>query len=130
MEARARTLLAHADAGYEEWGVSGAVRLSADATGRGLSLSLAPTWGTPSSGVERLWGARAMRGASRRAVGGEARRGLRGELGYGVAAFRGGYTGTPHVGFGHSDAARDYLSVTAYMEPFRVRLNGATRCSP
>ena len=58
VEARVRTLIAHEDSDYREWGASGAVRLAPGASGRGLSFSLAPTWGAPSSGVDRLWSAR------------------------------------------------------------------------
>ena len=34
---------------------------------------------------------------------------LEGELGYGIAMFDGGFTGTPHLGFGLSDTGRDYF---------------------
>ena len=107
VEANARTLIAHEDSGYREWGAGGSVRLDPGASGRGLSLSLAPVWGTPSSGVERLWSARDAAGL---APGGEfeAERRLEGELGYGLAAFGGAFTGTPNIGFGLSDNARDY----------------------
>ena len=82
VEANARILVAHEDSEYEEWGVSGSVRLDPGASGRGLSLSLAPVWGTPSSGVDRLWSARDAAGL---APGGEfeAERRLEAELGYG-----------------------------------------------
>ena len=107
VEANARTLIAHEDSGYREWGAGGSVRLDPGASGRGLSLSLAPVWGTPSSGVERLWSARDAAGL---APGGEfeAERRLEGELGYGLAAFGGAFTGTPNIGFALSDNARDY----------------------
>ena len=39
-------------------GAGGSVRLDPGASGRGLSLTIAPVWGTPSSGVDRLWSAR------------------------------------------------------------------------
>ena len=41
VEANARKLIAHEDSGYEEWGAGGSVRLDPDASGRGLSLTLA-----------------------------------------------------------------------------------------
>ena len=50
-----RGLLAHEESGYEEWGASGTVRIDPGASGRGLSLTLSPSWGASSSGVERLW---------------------------------------------------------------------------
>ena len=107
VEANARTLIAHEDSGYEEWGASGSVRLDPGASGRGLSLSLAPVWGTPSSGVERLWSARNAAGLVRDDDF-EAERRLEAELGYGLAAFGGAFTGTPNLGFGLSDSARVY----------------------
>ena len=106
MEARVRTLVAHEDSGYEEWGASGAVRLDPGASGRGLSFSLAPTWGAASSGVDRLWSARDARGFVPDGEF-EPERRLQGELGYGLAAFGGGFTGTPNVGFGLTDTARE-----------------------
>ena len=108
VDARARMLAAHADSDYEEWGASATVRLDPGETGRGLSLSLAPTIGTASSATERLWGARDARGL---APGGafEAARGLRAEAGYGMSLLGDRFTGTPNVGFGMSDGgARDY----------------------
>ena len=115
LEAKARMLAAHSDRDYDEWGVSGAVRLSPGEGGRGLSFSLAPTLGAASSGSERLWGTRDARGlapgtGSGAGAGGgfEAARGLRGELGYGVALSGNRFTGTPNLGFGLSDSTRDY----------------------
>ena len=103
VEANARKLVAHEDSGYEEWGVSGSVRLDPGASGRGLSLRLAPVWGTPSSGVERLLSARDAAGV---APDGEfdAERRLEGELGYGFGAFGGRGVMTPWAGLGLAEA--------------------------
>ena len=103
LEANARTLVAHEDAGYREWGAGGSLRLDPGASGRGLSLSLAPVWGTPSSGVERLWSARDAAGL---APGGEfeAERRLEAELGYGYGAFGGRGRVTPYAGLGLAEA--------------------------
>ena len=57
VEAQARTLLVHEASGYEEWGASGAIRVTPDASGRGLTLSIAPAWGRTGSAAERLWSA-------------------------------------------------------------------------
>ena len=57
MEAQARTLVAHEAAGYEEWGLGGAIRVAAKPSGRGLTLSIAPAWGRTGSAAERLWSA-------------------------------------------------------------------------
>ena len=103
VEANARTLVAHEDSGYEEWGVSGSVRLDPGASGRGLSLSLAPVWGTPSSGVERLWSARDAAGLVRDDDF-EAERRLEGELGYGFGAFGERGVVTPYAGLGLAEA--------------------------
>ena len=54
MEGKARALVGgKGDA--EEWGLSGLIKLSPSANGRGLSFSLAPGYGATASGVERLW---------------------------------------------------------------------------
>ena len=103
VEANARTLVAHEDSGYEEWGVSGSVRLDPGASGRGLSLSLAPVWGTPSSGVDRLWSARDAAGLVRDDDF-DAERRLEGEIGYGLGAFGGRGLVTPYAGLGLAEA--------------------------
>ena len=76
--------------------------------GRGLSFSLAPTWGAASSGVDRLWGARDARGLAPGGGAFEAAQRLEGELGYGLGLFGDRFTGTPNVGFGLSDNVREY----------------------
>ena len=55
LDAAVRGLLAHEDNDYDEWGASGSLRLAPGAAGQGLSLTLAPTWGAASSGVNGLW---------------------------------------------------------------------------
>ncbi len=107
VEANVRALIAHEDSGYEEWGASGALRLAPGAAGRGLSFILAPTYGAPSSGVERLWSARDARGLSPGGGTFEPSSRLEGELGYGIA-LSGGFTGIPNVGFVLASGARDY----------------------
>ena len=57
IEAQARTLVAHEASGYEEWGMSGAIRVTPSDSGRGLTLSIAPAWGQTGSAAERLWSA-------------------------------------------------------------------------
>ena len=56
IEGKVRTLVAHEESGYEEWGASGSVRVQPSDSGRGLSFTLTPAWGAASSGVERLLG--------------------------------------------------------------------------
>ena len=85
IEAAVRGLLAHEDRDYQEWGASGSLRIDPGA-GQGLSLTLAPTWGATTSGVDGLW--------SRQTTAGLAPQGTRqtptgrvnAEIGYGLAA--------------------------------------------
>ena len=53
--------MAHGASGYEEWGVSGAIRMTLGASARGLTLSVAPEWGRAGSASARLWSARDTR---------------------------------------------------------------------
>ena len=55
IEAAVRGLLAHEDSDYKEWGASGTIRIDPGPMGQGLALTLSPTWGAASSGVEGLW---------------------------------------------------------------------------
>ena len=57
IEGQARTLVAHEASGYEEWGMSGAIRVTPSSSGRGLTLSIAPAWGRTGSATDRLWSA-------------------------------------------------------------------------
>ena len=107
VEARARLLVAHADSDYGEWGLTATARLDPGAQGRGLSFSLSPTVGTAASGAQRLWGAHDAR-ALAPGEAFEAGRGLTAEAGYGFLLSGGRFTGTPNVGFGSSDGARDW----------------------
>ena len=109
IDAAVRGLLAHEDRDYEEWGASGTVRVDPGATGRGLSLTLAPTWGAASSGVDGLWSRQTTAGlapqGNRAAPVGR----LTAEIGYGVAAPFGTGLLTPYAGTVLSDgAARTY----------------------
>ena len=101
----ARALLVHEDAGYEEREVSAAVQIAPGGSGRGLSLTLSPTFGTASSAVEQLW---SLRDAGELAASGEFKPEgrLDAEFGYGLPVF-GTLTGTPYAGLGLSGAGRD-----------------------
>ena len=94
IEGRVRTLLAHEDSGYEEWGASGSISVSPGSGGRGLTLSVRPEWGRAGSASEQLWSAR----DAGTLVGGEfeAERRLAMDAGYGLSA--GGGVLTPYVG--------------------------------
>ena len=107
MALRVYGLAAHAEDGYREWGVSGSLRLVPGGSGRGLSMSLTPSYGVDREDAERLW---TMPDASGLAANDEATASSRldTELGYGLPVFGGGFTATPYVGYGLSEAARDW----------------------
>ena len=98
IEASVRGLLAHEAADYREWGASGALRFDPGRQGLGLTASIAPTWGSAASGVNRLWG---QPDASGLALGNPLATAAAGrldaELGYGLAALRGRGLLTPYV---------------------------------
>ena len=98
VEASVRGLVAHEEAGYEEWGASGSVRIDPGASGRGLSLTLRPTWGAASSGTERLWGLRDASGLGASEAF-EPERRLDAELGYGLSVLGGRGVATPYAGW-------------------------------
>ena len=82
IEGAVRRLVTHEASGYEEWGAGGSVRIDPGASGRGLSLTFAPTFGAGSSETERLWSlgdARRLSGDAETGVG----RRLEAEVGYG-----------------------------------------------
>ena len=72
---------------YDEWGVSGALRLTPGHDGHGLSFSLSPSYGQENSGIEQLWQAGTLNsitpgGTSSSAP--SARMRMDSEIGYGV----------------------------------------------
>ena len=101
VEGQVRMLVAHEESGYEEWGASGAMRITPSASGRGLTLSIAPEWGRTGSAAERLWSARDASGlGADRVFDGDARLAL--DAGYGVGVGRGVLT--PYAGLTLGDA--------------------------
>ena len=116
-ESYARALLAHEAEGFREWGASASFGWDPrPETGRGLSLTLTRSWGaSPSGGMDALLSRETLTGLAANDPGSgpdgggfEASSRLEGELGYGLPAFAGGFTGTPNVGFGLSESARDW----------------------
>ena len=105
IQANARGLLAHADDDYEDWGVSGSVRLTPGERGRGLSMRLGSSWGVPSGGADQLWSGRSAAGL----VGsGEFDPGARldAEVGYGLDGMGGLLT--PYGGASVSETTQTY----------------------
>ena len=103
VEGQVRMLVAHEESGYEEWGASGAMRITPSASGRGLTLSIAPEWGRTGSATEQLWSARdATALGTDRVFEGDARLAL--DAGYGVGVGHGVLT--PYAGLTLGDAGR------------------------
>ena len=77
------------------------MRIEPGASGRGLSLTLAPAWGAAEGGAERLWSLRDARGLApdAEAPGGSR---LEAELGYGFAVFGERGVATPYAGLSRS----------------------------
>ena len=102
IEGSVRRLVVHEESGYREWGASGSVRIDPRASGRGLSLTVAPAWGAHSGGAERLWSARDARGLAANDAFEPAGR-LDAETGYGLGTFGGRGVMTPFAGLSLSD---------------------------
>ena len=97
IEGAVRGLLAHEDRDYKEWGASGSLRLDPGAMGRGLSLTLAPTWGAASSGLDGLWSRQTTAGLAPQ--GRQRRQGQANlQVGYGIWLPALGGTLTPGAG--------------------------------
>ena len=112
LDLKARGLVAHQAAGFREWGASASLAWDPrPSTDRGLALTLRQSWGgSPTGGMEALLGRETLAGLAANDNGdttASAGR-LEAELGYGIAMFSGGFTGTPHLGVGLSDTGRDY----------------------
>ena len=125
-EASGRMLLAH-EGDYREWGVSGALRVSPGLGGRGLSLSVAPAWGDPQSGTERLWRQGAT-GLPAEAAGSERPPRVEATLGYGVPALGG--VVTPYSGLTLDGAGAQNYRLGGRFEvgpSFSVTLEGERR---
>ena len=89
IQARGRYLLAHEESGFDDWGLSLALELDPGAAGLGPSLTLAPTWGDPTSQAHSLWRSERMLGKARRGPEERMRRPdrLDVEFGYGFATW-------------------------------------------
>ena len=142
MALKVHGLAVHAEDGYDEWGVSGQLRLVPGGAGRGLSASLTPSYGVDPAGTQRLWALPASSGLAANPVSGsgagsgaEPTSRFDAEVGYGMALAGDRLTGTPNVGFGLSDTAREYrmgwrLTSAVRGDPgFEVSLD-ATRREP
>ena len=125
-----RTLLAHASGDYEEWGASGALRLSPDASGLGASLAVLPSWGASASGVARLWSSPDASAPSSPGAAPSPGGRLDAELGYGLRALRGRGVLTPYARMGlvESESRSWHLGARlALAESLTLSLEGSRR---
>ena len=98
VEARGRGLLFH-QGDAKEWGVGGSVRFDPGGDGRGLSMSVIPSWGNSASGVQSIW---ESEGAEVGSADTERSLSLETEVGYGFAALGDRGLLTPYGAFGRS----------------------------
>ena len=103
IDARARTLVAHEDDGYEEWGASAGVAYAAKPSGSGLSPSLRPQWGQDESAAQSVWST-AHAGQIAQEDAFEGTSSLEAEFGYGFALSHGRGVLTPYAGMTLGDA--------------------------
>ncbi len=102
-----RTLIAHGNDDLEDQGFAASLVFDPKpGTERGLSLTLRQDWGgSAQGGLDALFAADPL---SDRGGFGEAESRWQAEAAYGLPAFGGRFTGSPHVGLGLSTAARNY----------------------
>ena len=109
VEGTVRGLVAHEDNDYKEWGASGSLRIAPGQDGQGLSLTLAPTWGAASSGIDGLWSKQTTAGLAPQGTRPSPTAQLNAEIGYGIPVPFGPGLLTPYAGTVLSDgAARTY----------------------
>ena len=115
VDLRGRVLVSHDSKGFREAGLSGSLSWEPRAeSGRGPSLTLTQTMGGQASGgADALLGRGTLAGLAANDGGAEdggllSRRRLDVRFGYGFAAFGDRFASTPELGFGLSEAARDY----------------------
>ena len=94
----ARGLVAHEDAGYEEWGLSGSIAYRAREDGKGLSVNLGSRSGATASTVQSLWTRQNASGLARGGAAMHAAQRLQVELGYGLDGSRGRALWIPYLG--------------------------------
>ncbi len=129
VDAMLNLLVAHQDSRYEEWGFTGSVRFDTGLSGRGLSLTMTPSFGMASQGADRLWAMQDMGGlipygAVPFDMGGQ----LAADVGYGMEGPGGRGTGTPYAGLTQSGVgyrALRYGWRWAVDQRFNVGVEGA-----
>ena len=110
---KGRGLVAHRRSGFREWSSSASIGWDPSrTTDRGPSLSLTQSLGTaPWSGMDAMLTRKTLAGMAweKDGAGFENSGRMEGRIGYGLALFGGGFTGTPNLGFGLSGGgSRDW----------------------
>ncbi len=127
VELRGRILVAHAEEGAREQGVSVTARVGPGTHGRGLSLSLSPRWGVTTGGAQALWRDEISRPFATGAVNEAA---MDARIGYGFAmAERGVLTPFAETRFAGEESRRLRLGTrfdASYMD-LGVELSGERR---
>ena len=85
LESRARALLAHSG-DYDEWGISGSVRVDPGADGQGLSVALSPSYGKTGSAMQDIWNKGLLGEKAKKADQDDLQAHLTARLGYGLSA--------------------------------------------
>ena len=104
IEGQVRALVAHEESGYQEWGASGAIRVNPSESGRGLTFTIAPVWGTAGSASERLWSVRNT-GVLEAGQAFEATGRIETQLGYGIGMPGTRGVVTPYAGLSLSEGS-------------------------
>ena len=107
LDVSGRRLFAHEDGDLKDWGVSASLTWDpSPATRRGPTISMRQAWGgSPAGGLDALLVPDALDLDSR--IAGDASPRAAFEAAYGLPAFGGRFTGTPHAGCEVSGEARD-----------------------
>ena len=129
VESRGRVLLIH-EGDYREWGVGGRVELDLGSGREGLALSVAPSYGQISSGVERLWaaGTAQLAGGSAPALGR-----VSAKVSYGLSALGGQILVVPYGGLTLVEAGVHRYQVGSELDlgpAFKLNLAGEHEVRP
>ena len=103
-----RGVLTHEAAGLRDRGVAGTFSWNPPLSDRGPKLTLTQTLGSGASGGKDALLSRTTLEGLAANDNGAGRRRLEARFGYGFSAFGGGFAMTPEIGFGLSEAGRDY----------------------
>ena len=103
-----RGVLTHEASGFRDRGLAGSLAWSPLPSGRGPQLMVSQTFGASASGGKDALLSRTTLEGLAGNDNDSGRQSLKARFGYGFAAFGGGFTMTPEIGLGLSDAGRDY----------------------